>query len=99
MDIGIAILFGLLAAPVCAAIAAHKNRSPFGYGLLGFLFPLIGVIVVLCVGTRESADDRALRLEADGRAYQAGVIAAWQASQHAAGAEPSASATPLSRAA
>ena len=83
MDIGISILFGLIAAPVCAAIAGHKNRSAIGYGLLGLILPLIGLIVALAVGKRESAEEREGRLRAEGMAFQTGAIAAWQAAQPA----------------
>ena len=38
----VAAVFGL----ICAAIAARKNRSRIGYGLLGFFLPLIGLIVI-----------------------------------------------------
>jgi hypothetical protein len=86
MDTGIAFLICLIAGAVCAAVAASKNRSAVGYGLLGFVLPLIGIIVVLCIGIHESSDDRARRLAADGQAYQAGMIAAWQAAHPAAGA-------------
>jgi hypothetical protein len=40
------------AALLCAKIASGKGRSPAGYGILGFLIPLLGLIVVGVVPSR-----------------------------------------------
>jgi hypothetical protein len=45
----VAGVFGL----ICAAIAAQKNRSRLGYGLLGFFLPLIGLIVIAVLPKQE----------------------------------------------
>jgi hypothetical protein len=43
-------LFGILIACICAyasyVIAQSKNRSAILWGILGFIFPLIGLIVI-----------------------------------------------------
>lgn len=41
------LLFGILGAMICAAIASTKNRSVVGFGVIGFLLPLIGIILIL----------------------------------------------------
>ena len=45
---GIAIVIALIGAIWCAIVASNKNLNVLGYTLLGFFFPLIGVIIVLC---------------------------------------------------
>lgn len=41
------LLFGILGALICACIASTKNRSALGFGMIGFLLPLIGIILIL----------------------------------------------------
>ena len=41
----IAILFGFIGAIWSAVVAGNKNRNPIGYLVLGFLIPLVGVLV------------------------------------------------------
>ncbi len=43
---------GLICATICARVAAGKGRGPVGYAVLGFLVPLIGLIVVAVVPSR-----------------------------------------------
>ncbi len=49
---GIALLIGIIGAFWTASLASRKNLNVLGYAILGFLLPLIGVLVVL------SAEDR-----------------------------------------
>jgi hypothetical protein len=44
---GIAIVIALIGAIWCAHVASTKHLNVLGYTLLGFLLPLIGVLVVL----------------------------------------------------
>ncbi len=39
-------------AVFCITTAQRKGRNPVGYGILGFLLPLIGIIVVLVISNR-----------------------------------------------
>ena len=41
------IIVGLLAGAITAALASGKNRSPLGWFVIGFLLPLIGLILIL----------------------------------------------------
>lgn len=47
----IALMFAIaVACGIWAgAVAAQKQRSPLGFGLLGFLFGLIGVVIAYAV--------------------------------------------------
>lgn len=44
---GIFIVFGVIFAIACALIANSKGRSPVLWGVLGFLFGLIPLIIIL----------------------------------------------------
>lgn len=45
----IVLIICVFGALIAAAIAASKNRNAFGFGLLGFLLPLIGILAAaLC---------------------------------------------------
>jgi hypothetical protein len=46
---GVLLLIAFAGAFVSLAVAASKRRNPVGWFVLGFLFPLISVIVVLCL--------------------------------------------------
>jgi hypothetical protein len=41
------IIIGLIFGAICAAIASGKQRSPVGWFAIGFLIPLIGLILIL----------------------------------------------------
>ena len=47
------LAIGVVAAIVCARIATSKGRSAIGYGILGFVLPLIGLIVVAVLPSRQ----------------------------------------------
>ena len=55
--IGIAIpaLFGI----PCMNLAKKKGYSPGGFFALGFFFPLIGVIVILCLSDKNAQQNAA----------------------------------------
>lgn len=74
----ISILLSTLGFVVCAGLAAHKNRSALGYGILGFFFPLIGIIVTALVSKREPTEERDDRLRAEGMDMQLQAMRAWQ---------------------
>src|SRR5262245_17905809 len=44
---GIFLIFGVIFAIACALIANSKGRSPVLWGILGFLFGLIPLIIIL----------------------------------------------------
>jgi hypothetical protein len=41
------LIIGGIAGVICACVAPTKGRSPIAWFLIGFLFPLIGIILVL----------------------------------------------------
>lgn len=43
------LIIGLIFGGICAAIASGKGRSAVGWFFIGFFFPLIGLIVILCL--------------------------------------------------
>ena len=51
---GIFVLIGgVIAAIVCGVIAAMKGRNPFGWGILGFFFSIITLIVVIVIPSKK----------------------------------------------
>lgn len=40
-------IVGLIGGTISAAIAPTKNRNPLGWFVIGFLLPLIGLILIL----------------------------------------------------
>lgn len=48
------ILIAATFGGICAAIASGKKRSPVGWFFIGFLFPLIGLILILVLPNGES---------------------------------------------
>ena len=59
MDDGVFWMLWLVIGGACAAacwvLASRKGRSPLGYAVLGFVLPLIGVIVAAVVSPRDAA--------------------------------------------
>lgn len=45
----IVIVFMVLGCVIAAVNAANKNRSVAGWAVCGALFPLIGVVAILCL--------------------------------------------------
>ena len=41
------IVIGLVAGAITAALASTKNRSPLGWFVIGFILPVIGLILIL----------------------------------------------------
>ena len=50
--VGVLVVVGVLAAFVCAGIAAHKGRSSLGWGILGFFFSIVTLIVLLTITSK-----------------------------------------------
>jgi hypothetical protein len=49
LELMVALLLGLGLAVAAGVIASSKGRSGFGYFVLGFLFPIIGVLIAIGV--------------------------------------------------
>jgi hypothetical protein len=51
---GIFVAIGsIIAAIICAAIAAMKGRNPFGWGILGLFFSILTLIVVIVIPSKK----------------------------------------------
>ncbi|MCV7402008.1 deoxyribodipyrimidine photolyase [Mycobacterium fragae] len=51
---GIFVAIGsVIAAIVCAAIAAMKGRNPLGWGILGLFFSILTLIVVIVIPSKK----------------------------------------------
>jgi hypothetical protein len=51
---GIFVAIGsVLAAVVCAIIAATKGRNPLGWGILGLFFSIVTLIVVIVIPSKK----------------------------------------------
>lgn len=61
------IVFGLIGA----AIASSKNRNVFGWSVLCALFPLIGIIILLCMPGLENESTALLRKQLEIQQEQA----------------------------
>src|SRR4051794_28106044 len=52
---GIFVAVGsIIAAIICAVIAATKGRNPIGWGILGLFFSIITLIVVIVIPSKRS---------------------------------------------
>jgi hypothetical protein len=51
------LIIGLAGALIAAVVASNKNRNPLGYGVLGFLFPLIGVVIICCMSPLPASEE------------------------------------------
>lgn len=47
------IVWAIIAAIICAIIAATKGRSAFGWGILGLFFHIVTLIVVIVVPSKK----------------------------------------------
>jgi hypothetical protein len=47
------LIGGFIAAVICALIAAMKGRNPFGWGILGFFFSILTLIVVIVIPSKK----------------------------------------------
>jgi hypothetical protein len=47
------LIGGAIAAIICAVIAAMKGRNPFGWGILGFFFSILTLIVVIVIPSKK----------------------------------------------
>jgi Na+/melibiose symporter-like transporter len=51
---GIFVAIGsIIAAVVCAIIAAAKGRNPLGWGILGLFFSILTLIVVIVIPSKK----------------------------------------------
>jgi hypothetical protein len=51
---GIFVAIGsIIAATVCAVIAATKGRNPLGWGILGLFFSILTLVVVIIIPSKK----------------------------------------------
>lgn len=51
---GIFVAIGsVIAAVICATVAAMKGRNPFGWGILGLFFSILTLIVVIVIPSKK----------------------------------------------
>jgi hypothetical protein len=50
----VGVIGGIIAAIICGVIAATKGRSAIGWGVLGFFFSIITLIVVIVIPSKKS---------------------------------------------
>jgi hypothetical protein len=48
------VIGGIIAGIICAVIAGTKGRSAIGWGILGFFFSIITLIVVIVIPSKKS---------------------------------------------
>ena len=52
---GIFVAIGsVIAAIICAAVAAMKGRNPLGWGILGLFFSILTLIVVIVIPSKKN---------------------------------------------
>ena len=44
-------IVGVILAIICISVAQDKNRSPWLWGFLGIMLPLVSLIILLCLPT------------------------------------------------
>ncbi len=69
MIIGILLAQAIAFSVLSAIVASNKNRDPFGWSTLGFLFGLFGFIAAIAVGEVEQST-RSSRRESTGKNHQ-----------------------------
>jgi hypothetical protein len=47
------LIGGIIAAIICAVIAGTKGRNPIGWGILGFFFSILTLIVVIVIPSKK----------------------------------------------
>ncbi|MFZ0904636.1 MAG: deoxyribodipyrimidine photolyase [Mycobacterium sp.] len=47
------LIGGIISSIICAVIAAMKGRNPFGWGILGFFFSILTLIVVIVIPSKK----------------------------------------------
>jgi hypothetical protein len=58
---GLVLVIMCIGAVACGSIASSKQRSALGWGVVGALAPLIGLIVILALSPARSFDLDAIR--------------------------------------
>ncbi|MFO0933561.1 MAG: GYF domain-containing protein [Planctomycetota bacterium] len=61
------LLIALIGAGVCGSIASAKGRNPIGWGVIGFLAPLLGLILILVMSDLKAERRRVEELGAERR--------------------------------
>ena len=52
---GVFVAIGsIIAAVICAVVAAMKGRNPFGWGILGLFFSILTLIVIVVIPSKKS---------------------------------------------
>lgn len=67
MDDFVGLVIMAVFAGICATIAHSRGRSPLGWGVLGFFFPCIALILVLVLPDVKLEDERRERLRRENR--------------------------------
>lgn len=49
----VGVIGGFIAAVICGVIAAAKGRSAIGWGILGFFFSILTLIVVIVIPSKK----------------------------------------------
>lgn len=62
MEAILPIFFLAAAGGICAMIADSKGRSAVGFFFLGFFFPCIGNIIILCLDNKKEQEERDAKL-------------------------------------
>ena len=61
------LIIALIGGGLCAALAVEKNRSPLGWFFIGFLLPLIGIILMFVLPSEKHEPSRESELDAVAR--------------------------------
>jgi hypothetical protein len=48
-----AIIGGIIAAIICGVVAMTKGRNPLGWGILGFFFSILTLIVIIVIPSKK----------------------------------------------
>lgn len=67
MDSAVALLFNVVFGLICAVIASGRGRSGVAWFFIGFLFPCIGLIVILAIPDLRLEEERRARLTGENR--------------------------------
>jgi hypothetical protein len=64
------LIINIIGGAICAAIASSKGRSGIGWFFIGFLIPLIGLIIILVLGDEREQDRQRAHARTERRRLQ-----------------------------
>lgn len=69
-SMGLSIVFGIIAAVICAMVAASKGRNAVGWFFIGLFFGIFGIIAVCIASDVKAREEKEAQLTQENRRLQ-----------------------------